>query len=447
MQKTTRTLIRQNPGPFFMPLGGAGEIGANFYLYGSNDYWIAVDCGQGFINTPSGDPQVLIPDIRAAKVNGIVIRAILITHGHEDHIGALPHLWRKLRCPVYTAPFAGELIASRIKDKRLLNQLHTISPLKTYHFGPFHVEWIPVTHSIPEANGLLINVAGRTIYHTGDWKLDPTPVLGKTTAIKRLQAIGEKGVDVIIGDSTNATKQGHSESEACVQQGLLDMIRPLPNRVLVTCFASNLARIYSLGKVAQQTNRRLSLLGPSMQRILGIGKKLNYLDDFPEQIQPQELGYLPRHEQLIICTGSQGEPKAALARLAEGSHRFLELEAGDHVVFSSKTIPGNEVAVARLTEQLAIRNIQLLTDDDGLIHASGHPAQDEIRQLYEWLRPKHLLAMHGEDYHQEAHCHFAKHLDINARSAKDGEVYNLSAAPKLVDAIKIPLIQLENQNR
>lgn len=428
-----------------MPLGGAGEIGANFYLYGSKGYWIAVDCGQGFINNASGDPLVLIPDVQAAKDNGIVIQAILITHGHEDHIGALPHLWKKLKCPVYSAPFALELIASRIKDKRLLSQLHSIETLKPYTFGPFTVEWIPVTHSIPEANGLFIKAAGRNLYHTGDWKLDPAPVLGKTTAIKRLQAIGKEGIDVIIGDSTNAPKAGHSESETCVQEGLLTMIASLPNRVLVTCFASNLARIYSLGKVAQKTQRHLTLLGRSMQRIHGIGKKLNYLDDFPEQAPAHELGYLPRNEQLIICTGSQGEPRAALARLAESKHQFLELEAGDHVVFSSKTIPGNEVAVERLVEQLKARKIQILTDEDGLIHASGHPAQDEIRQLYDWLRPKHLLAMHGEDFHQEAHCNFAESLDINARSAKDGEIYDLSAAPKLLDAINIPLIQLENK--
>lgn len=445
MLNTTKSLIKQGKGPFFMPLGGAGEIGANFYLYGSDGYWIAVDCGQGFINSPSGDPQVLIPDIQAAKDNGIKIQAILITHGHEDHIGALPHLWKKLKCPVYSAPFALELITSRIKDKRLLSQLHSIETLKPYKFGPFSAEWIPVTHSIPEANGLFIQAAGRSFYHTGDWKLDPTPVLGKPTATKRLQTLGDQGIDIIIGDSTNAPLAGHSESETCVQEGLLKMIQSLPNRVLVTCFASNLARIYSLGKIAQQTKRQVTLLGRSMQRIHGIGKKLNYLNDFPELVPAQELGYLPRHEQLIICTGSQGEPRAALARLAEGKHQFLELEAGDHVIFSSKTIPGNEEAVERLTEQLAARKIQLLTDEDGLIHASGHPAQDEIRQLYEWLRPKHLLAMHGEDYHQNAHCEFAKSLDINSRSVKDGEVYDLSAAPRLIDAIDIPLIQLENR--
>jgi len=442
---STQSLIKQGKGPYFMPLGGAGEIGANFYLYGSDGYWLAVDCGQGFINNISGDPQVLIPDVQAAKDNGIKIQAILITHGHEDHIGALPHLWKKLKCPVYSAPFALELIASRIKDKRLLSQLYPVETLKSYSFGPFNVEWIPVTHSIPEANGLFINVAGRKLYHTGDWKLDSAPVLGKTTAVKRLQSLGRLGIDIIIGDSTNASLSGHSESEMQVQEGLLKMIRSLPNRILVTCFASNLARIYSLGRVAKQTKRQITLLGRSMQRIHGIGKKLNYLHDFPELVPAQELGYLPRHEQLIICTGSQGEPKAALARLAEGKHPFLELEAGDHVIFSSKTIPGNEEAIARLKKQLAVQKIQLLTDEDGLIHASGHPAQDEIRQLYEWLQPKHLLAMHGEDYHQKAHCGFAENLDINSRSAKDGEFYDLSAAPRLLDAINIPLIPIENR--
>lgn len=444
MQIPTETLINQTKGPYFMPLGGAGEIGANFYLYGSQGHWIAVDCGQGFVNNPSGDPLVLIPDLQTAIDNGISLKAVLITHGHEDHIGAIPHLWTKLNCPIYASPFALELISTRLK-KRQLNRLRKIEALKTYSFGPFDVEWIPVTHSILEAHGLLIKVAGRTLYHTGDWKLDPAPVLGKTTAIKRLQAIGEAGIDIIIGDSTNAPLTGHSESETKVQKGLLEMIRPLTNRVLVTCFASNLARIYSLGKIAQQTNRHLTLLGRSMQRIHTIGQKLNYLEGFPEPAPAHELGYLPRHEQLIICTGSQGEPKAALARLAEGKHPFLELEAGDHVIFSSKTIPGNEEAVERLTKQLTARGIQLLTDEDGLIHASGHPAQDEIKQLYEWLRPKHLLAMHGEDYHQDAHCDFAKSLDINAISAKDGEIYDLSAAPKLIDALDIPLLEVENR--
>lgn len=432
-------------GPFFMPLGGAGSIGANFYLYGSGNYWLAVDCGLGFINRPNGDPGIVIPNLQAALDVGIKIQAVLITHGHEDHIGALPNLLNKLDCPVFTTPFTFGLIAARLK-KRHTKHLHLIEPLRTYTFGPFQAEWIPVTHSILEAQAIYLQVAGRRIYHSGDWKLDPTPVLGTTTAITRLQELGLQGVDVVVGDSTNATLPGASLSEAQIQTGLLATLQPLPQRIVVTCFASNLARIYSLGKVAQQTGRYVSLLGPSMNRIYGLGQKLNYLADFPALIPPQELGFLPRNEQLIICTGSQGEPRAALSRLAAGTHPSLELEAGDTVVFSSKTIPGNEEAVAALYSQLKERKIQVITDATAEVHASGHPAQEEIRQLYTWLRPKHLLAMHGEEHHQAAHCDFATSLDINATSCRNGQVYDLSAAPKLVDTLAVDLIELAGRS-
>ncbi|MBE0508839.1 MAG: ribonuclease J [Marinospirillum sp.] len=439
MQSPDQHTLHQATGPFFLPLGGAGEIGANFYLYASGGYWIAVDCGQGFQNTPAGTAAILIPDINFLEDNGIRVQAILITHGHEDHIGALPYLWKQLDCPVYASPFAAELIRSRIKPENLPAAINLINPLRPYAFGPFTAEWIPVTHSIPEAHGIYLQVAGRQIYHTGDWKLDPAPVLGQLTAIKRLQEIGQSGVDLVVGDSTNAPKAGHSQSEKEVQEGLLQLIQSLPNRVLVTCFASNLARISSLGSVARQTGRHLALLGFSMNRVHGIGNKLGYLPDFPPQIAVTDLGYLPRNEQLLICTGSQGEPGAALAQMAAGRHRFLELEAGDHVVFSSKTIPGNEEAVEQLVQQLQQRGIEIFTEEHGVIHASGHPAQDELRQLYAWLKPTHLLAMHGEAFHEQAHTQLAKSLGINANPALDGELMDISASPRLIARIQTEL--------
>lgn len=428
-------------GPFFMALGGAGEIGANFYIYGSNNYWIAVDCGLGFINRPSGEPGLVIPDLTSLLATGIKIQALLITHGHEDHIGAIPNWLYQLDCPIYATPFTAGLIAQKLK-KRHAKHLHFIEPLKSYTFGPFVAEWIPVTHSILEAQGLYLKVAGRSIYHTGDWKLDPEPVLGKITAISRLQSIGHAGIDVVVGDSTNAPLSGHSLAEGAVQRGLLEQIQRLNKRVVVTCFASNLARIYSLGQAALATGRRISLLGPSMHRVHNLGQKLDYLDGFPALTPEQDLGYLPRAEQLIVCTGSQGEPNAALAKLAAGKHRALELEAGDAVIFSSKTIPGNEEAVAQLYAQLEKLGVQLILDTDAPVHASGHPSQAELEQLYSWLKPKHLLAMHGEAYHQDAHCAFAASLDINSISCTDGEVYNLSAAPKLIDKLEVELIEL-----
>lgn len=431
MQKPSPQLLHQQSGPFFLALGGAGEIGANLYIYGCQGYWIAIDCGQGFRSTPAGETQTVVPNIEALEVNGIKIQAILITHSHEDHIGALPWLWKRLNCPVYASPFAAGLIEKRVDLGNSKLKLHLIQPLKAYSFGPFQAEWIPVTHSIPEAHGIYLQAGGRKLYHTGDWKLDPNPVVGQLTAVKRLQEIGNQGLDLVIGDSTNAPNPGHSESEMQVQEGLHRLISRLPNRVLVTCFASNVARLSSLGKIAKATGRHMTLLGRSMERIHGLAKSLDYLPGFPNLIPARDIGFLPREEQMIVCTGSQGEPNAALARLAQGSHRQLELEEGDQVVFSSKTIPGNEEAVERLHAQLKHRGIELLTAEHELIHASGHPAQDEIRQLYSWLKPRHLLAMHGEYRHQAEHCQLAKTLDINARVPSEGEIYDLSAFPRL----------------
>lgn len=432
MHKPTSQLIHQQPGPFFCSLGGAGEIGANFYIYGSQGYWIAVDCGQGFRNTHAQEVQIHVPDISSLKDNGIKIQALLITHAHEDHIGALPWLWEELNCPIYASPFAAGLIRSKVNKAETQPSVSIIQPLRRYDFGPFVAEWVPVTHSIPEAHGIYLQAAGRKLYHTGDWKLDPDPVIGTLTAVQRLKEIGQLGLDTVIGDSTNAPNPGHSQSEMQVQQALQELIQGLNQRVLVTCFASNVARLNSLGKIAKATGRHLTLLGYSMERIHSLAKRLDYLPDTPPLIPSADLGYLPPAEQLLVCTGSQGEPRAALARLAQGNHPHLELEEGDDVIFSARTIPGNEEAVDRLANQLKARGVLLHTADQGNFHASGHPAQDEIKQLYQWLKPKHLLAMHGENRHQAAHCQFAKSLDINARASNEGEIYDLSSLPRRV---------------
>lgn len=431
MQKPSQQLIHQQSGPFFLALGGAGEIGANLYIYGCKGYWIAIDCGQGFRANSTGEVEAVVPNIDALEDNGIKIQVLLITHAHEDHIGALPWLGKQLNCPVYASPFAAGLIEKRINPAKAQLLIHRIQPLKTYSFGPFQAEWIPVTHSIPEAHGIYLQAGGRKLYHTGDWKLDPTPVIGQLTAVKRLQEIGHQGLDLVIGDSTNAPNPGHSLSEMLVQEGLHSLIKRLPNRILVTCFASNVARLNSLGKIAKATGRQMTLLGLSMERIHGLAKSLDYLPDCPPLIPAGDLGYLPREEQMLVCTGSQGEPRAAIARLAQGTHRQLEIEEGDHLIFSSKTIPGNEEAVERLHHQLLHKGIQLITSDQELIHASGHPAQEEIKQLYSWLKPRHLLAMHGEYRHQAEHCQLAKSLDINARIPNEGEIFDLSALPRI----------------
>lgn len=418
--------LHRQPGPFFVALGGAGMFGANLYLYGSGGEWIAIDCGFALEATPSGENRVAVPSLEALEKYDIKLSALLITHGHEDHIGAIPHLWRQLDCPLYASPFTARLIRNKLAQNLAWPPLHEIRPLEPIGLGAFQAEWIPVTHSIPESHGILLQVAGKQIYHSGDWKLDPQPVVGELTAEGRLRAIGREGVDVLIGDSTNAPGSGASRSEAAVQDGLSDVIRPCTQRVVVTCFASNLARLHSLAEIAFDSGRYAGLLGRSLVSMHSFGRAHGYLRSRPGFIGPWELGFLPRSQQLWICTGSQGEPAAALGRLAAGTHPQLTLEPGDTVIFSSRLIPGNEEALAHIKQHLLRQGVHIIDDDMAPIHASGHPPQEDLRQLYGWLRPRYLLPVHGEPYHQQAHLAFARGLGIGGLVPGNGDLIDLS---------------------
>ena len=435
--------LHQQSGPFFLALGGAGMFGANLYLYGSGGQWIAIDCGLALESTASGDNRVSVPSLEALRKHDIQISALLITHGHEDHIGAIPVLWRELGCPLYAGPFTAQLIRSKLEGQQPWPPLHEIRPLEPVGLGHFQAEWIPVTHSIPESHGILLQVADKRLYHSGDWKLDAQPLVGPLTAEKRLRALGREGVDVIIGDSTNAPNTGASRSEAAVQDGLSDAIRPCPGRVIVTCFASNLARLHSLAEIAMDCGRYAGLLGRSLVRMQGHGRAHGYLNSRPGFIGPWELGFLPRAQQMWVCTGSQGEPGAALGRLAAGNHPQLTLEAGDTVVFSSRLIPGNELPLERIRAQLQGQGVHIIDDDMAPIHASGHPPQEDLRQLYDWLRPRYLLPVHGEDYHQQAHMTFARSLGINGCVPGNGDLIDLSAQPCRVAELPWGLVQIQ----
>lgn len=421
--------LHRQSGPYFVALGGAGMFGANFYLYGSGGQWIGIDCGLALESTPSGDNRVSVPCIKALEKYDIRLSALLITHGHEDHIGAIPHLWRELGCPLYTSPFTAQLIRARLAPNLDWPTLHEVRPLQPIGLDHFQAEWIPVTHSIPESHAILLQVADKRLYHSGDWKLDAQPLVGELTAEARLRAIGREGVDVVIGDSTNAPVSGASRSEATVQNGLSDAIRPCQGRVIVTCFASNLARLHSLAEIAMDCGRYAGLLGRSLLRMQSHGRAHGYLRSRPGFIGPWELGYLPREQQLWVCTGSQGEPAAALGRLAAGSHPQLTLEAGDTLVFSSRLIPGNELPLERIRAQLQGLGVHIIDDDMAPIHASGHPPQEDLRQLYGWLRPRHLLPVHGELYHQQAHMNFGRSIGIGGLVPNNGELIDLSGQP------------------
>lgn len=434
--------LHREPGPFFVALGGAGMFGANFYLYGSAGQWIAIDCGFALDSTPSGVNRVSVPSLAALERYDIKLSALLITHGHEDHIGAIPHLWRSLGCPLYASPFAARLIRNKLDPALEWPPLKEIRPLEPIGLGHFQAEWIPVTHSIPESHAIVLEVAGKRLYHSGDWKLDPSPLVGGLTAQSRLQALGRSGIDVIIGDSTNASVSGASCSEATVQNGLLDTIRTCRKRVVVTCFASNLARLHSLAEIAMDTARYAGLLGRSLLTMHSAGRAHDYLRG-PAFIGPWELGYLPREQQLWICTGSQSEPAAALGRLASGSHPHLELEPGDAVLFSSRLIPGNEQALAAIKAGLQRQGVDVIDDEMAPIHASGHPPQEDLRQLYGWLRARHLLPVHGEPYHQQAHMAFGRSLGLGGLVPANGDLIDLRAQPCKVADLPFALTPID----
>jgi len=413
-----------------LPLGGCGQFGANFTLYGSEGVWIAIDCGLSLSHLPDQPMQAAVPSLQALEKLDIQLSAVLITHGHEDHIGAIPALWRRLRCPIYATPHAIRLISAKLNPDENGPRLVTVKPLQPISIGPFSVEWIPVTHSMPECHGIYMQVAGKNLYHTGDWKLDPAPVIGELTAVARLKAIGKAGIDVVIGDSTNATVEGQSYSEQQVADALIKTFKPLTGRIVAACFASNVARICSLVQAGSRHNRHTTVLGRSLERHIGASRAGQYVTPNTRLLSNWEMDYLPRDEQLWLATGSQGEPRAALDRLAKDNHPALSLEAGDTVLFSSRVIPGNEVLLSRITASFAARGINIVdTEAVPDIHASGHPPQEDLRTLYNWLKPRYLLPVHGEVRHQQAHLALAKGMDMQGLVPRNGDLISMSGQP------------------
>jgi ribonuclease J len=418
----------------FVPLGGLGEIGMNAALYGFGPQrrrqWIMVDCGMGFggeEHLPGID--LVYPDLRFIEEERENLLAIFITHAHEDHIGALVEMWPRLRAPVYATRFAiGLLETRRLSEpgapKLALNEIAPRQPIKV---GPFEVEYIPVAHSIPESNALAIRSPLGLTLHTGDWKLDDTPYLGSLTSEADFRALGDEGVLALICDSTNVVRDGKSPSEADVSRGLADLIRDAPYRVAVTTFASNVARIRSVAEAARECGREVVVVGRAMDRVIDVARECGYLDGLPEFRPPETFGYLPRDKVVAILTGSQGEPRAALARIAQDEHPEIALSAGDRVVFSSRAIPGNEKAVGSIINSLIEQGIQVVTDRTHLVHVSGHPRRDELAQMYRWTRPRIAIPAHGEPLHLDEHARFARDQGVSeVVKAKNGTMVRLA---------------------
>ena len=384
----------------FCALGGSGEIGMNVNLYGCEGKWVMVDCGVTFADHQYPGIDLVLPDLAFIEERADDLLGIVLTHGHEDHIGALPYLAEDLGVPLYATPFTAGLVRGKLDEERIADRvkLKVMHPGKPFQLGPFGFEFVPMAHSIPEANALIIETPKGRIFHTGDWKLDAAPLIGSPATAEQLTAIGDRGIDVLVCDSTNVFNVEASGSEAEVRQGLAETVAAARGRVLVTSFASNAARVATLGAVARESGRELCVAGRSLDRIIRVAKQVGYLKDFPETISPEEAMRLPRNRVLVIATGGQGEARAALARVAEGTHP-IRLDAGDTVIFSSKQIPGNEVAIGRIQNVLAGRGVEMITEKQAHVHVSGHPGRPELAQLYKWLRPELLIPVHGEMRH------------------------------------------------
>jgi ribonuclease J len=392
----------------FLALGGSGEIGMNVNLYGCDGKWIMLDLGMTFADPAYPGIDLVLPDLRFIEERRKDLLGIVLTHGHEDHIGAIPYLAADLGVPIYATPFTAALVAGKLEEEGLTAEvdLRTVDLGGSFQLGPFGLRYVPLAHSIAEANAVLIDTPYGKVFHSGDWKLDNAPQVGVPTSDDAMRAIGDEGILALVCDSTNVFNLEPSGSEASVRGGLEEVVAAAKGRVLVTTFASNVARLHTLGAVARATKRRLCVAGRSLDRILRVAHATGYLTDFPETIDFEEAMSLPRREVLIVATGGQGEHRAALGRIASGEHK-IKLTEGDTVVFSSRQIPGNELAIGRIMNQLARADVKTVTERQAHVHVSGHPARPELARMYHWIRPEILIPVHGESRHLHEHRRFA----------------------------------------
>ena len=413
----------------FLPLGGCGEIGMNLGLYGYGGSWLMVDCGVTFGDDLTPGVDVIVPDpaFLIEKIETLV--GLVITHAHEDHLGGIPYLWRQLKCPVFATPFAAGLLKRKLPETGLAEAvpITEITPGGEFSVGAFDISLINLAHSVPETQALAITTEVGTVLHVSDWKLDPKPLVGAPTDEAALRRFGDEGVIALMCDSTNVFVEGRAGSEGRLRESLIEVVKNCDKRVAIASFASNVARMETAVRVAEATGRRVSLVGRSMWRIAEIAKECGYLKGCPEFINSRDIGYLPRDEVLMLVTGSQGEARAALARIAVDDHPEISLTEGDTVIFSSREIPGNERAIGRLRNQLARLNVEVITESDAFVHVSGHPAREELKELYNWVKPPLLVPIHGEARHLIEHRKFALSNGVSTTAVvENGEMLRLA---------------------
>ena len=403
----------------FVPLGGTGEIGMNLNLYGlgtaGDRRWLMIDMGITFDDGASPGVDVILPDPQFIEERRDRLAGLVLTHAHEDHIGAVPYLWDRFGCPIYGTPFTLSVLRRKLREDGIDEtevQLREVPLSGRFNIGPFDLEMVTLTHSIPEPNAIAIRTPVGTVFHTGDWRLDPNPVIGEKAEENTLRKLGDDGVLALVCDSTNVFEETTSGSESDLLASLTDVIAECPERIAVACFASNVGRLETISEAAAANGRSVILAGRSLWRMYEAARENGYLEDVPAFLGEEAAEHLPRDKTLIICTGSQGESRAALTRIAEGSHPRVSLDPGDTVIFSSRVIPGNEVAIGRIQNLLTRMKIQVITQDDSFVHVSGHPARDEMKAMYRLVRPQMCIPVHGEARHLAEHARLAKSCGV-----------------------------------
>lgn len=445
-----KKIIEFNPDELvFIPLGGAEQFGSNLNVYGFQGKWLVIDCGMGFADEYYPGVDILLPDPTFLEERWKDIAGLIITHAHEDHIGAVAHLWPRLKCPIFCTKFTGEILKKKLAENPECKnaRIRIVKQHDDIVIGPFTTNFIPVTHSIPDASAVLIKTDLGNVLHSGDWNLDPKPVIGKPINPETFKKIGQDGLLAYVGDSTNAGVDGFSGSESDVEKGLGDLFQNCEQRIVVTMFASNIGRVRSICKAAEATDRHVAILGRSLHRMIGAAKDCGFLNDIKNFVEEDDISVIPRDKIVVIATGSQGEPRAQIARIARGDQRNFKLQEGDTVIFSARPIPGNEKEIIFVQNRLAGSKVTVINprDTKHCIHVSGHPARDEIKQMYDWVKPQIVIPVHGERTMIEDQAQLALSCQIKqAIPPKNGSVIRIAPGKaEIIDHVKTGLLAVE----
>ena len=437
----------------YCSLGGAGEIGMNLNLFGygkPGEYkWIVVDIGVTFSDDNIPGIEVILPNPEFIANQKENLLGIVLTHAHEDHVGAIAHLWPMLECPIYATPFTAAIVREKFKELKINigSHLKIVKLGGNAKLGAFDIDYVTLTHSILEPNGLAITTPEGVVLHTADWKIDDDPLIGEKTDVKKLTELGKKGVLAMVCDSTNIFNLGSSGSESLVRTGLLTVLEKMKNRIVITSFASNVARMETVFKVAEKIGRQVCLVGRSMNRIYQLARQCNYLQDIKVPIDVRDAKKIPKNKMVFLCTGSQGEQRAALARIANGTHPDLHLEKDDNVIFSSRIIPGNEKRLYKIFNDFSKSEINVLSEENSMIHVSGHPAREDLKKMYSWVKPKIVIPVHGEQRHMAEHINFAKEMGVKFPvKVSNGEIIRLAPGePQVVDKVTWGRVYLDGK--